>query len=152
MPNRATELFLVDILISIEKVKRYSRSVKSTEELLANDLIYSAVTRELKIIGEAIKYVLADPALSQFIHEHWREIVDFRNVLAHEYFGLNANEIFSIATREIFEFEFDFVEFIRKQASPMFLDALMHAKQEATNNRWHDSLAYLRSIEKLVQI
>lgn len=40
MPNRATELFLVDILISIEKVKRYSKSIKYKEELLNNDLVY----------------------------------------------------------------------------------------------------------------
>lgn len=56
-----------------------------------------------------------------------------------------------ILSTEIFVFEFEFLEFIRKQTSPMFLDPLNHAKQEAANNRWHNSLAYLQSIEKMVQ-
>lgn len=152
MPNRPTELFCIDILISIEKVKRYSRGFEDIQSFISHDQAYAATLRELEIIGEAMKHVLADPAFSIIIEKKWREIADFRNVLAHEYFGIYADEIFEIVSKEIHEFEFEFQEFFLQQANQDFLNAIKHVKKELEDNQWHHSLAYLHSIEKMIEL
>jgi uncharacterized protein with HEPN domain len=151
MPNRVTELFWVDILISIEKVKRYSYGFKDKQQLIENDLVYAATLRELEIIGEALKYILADPALSNQINLRWRDIVNFRNILAHEYFGIKMDAVFIIVSEKIFEFEFEFHEFISNNANATFFRAIKHTKKEVENNGWLQSVAYLDSIETMVR-
>lgn len=44
-----------------------------------------------------MRNILQDQTFSAFIKPQWRKIVNFRNVVAHEYFGLDYEEIFSIA-------------------------------------------------------
>ena len=63
MPNRVIEYFVLDILIAIDKVKRYSAGFETGEEFAADEKSYSATMRELEIIGEALKHVLGYPPL-----------------------------------------------------------------------------------------
>lgn len=148
MPRRETELFWLDILISIEKVKRYTKGIENSFDLVSNDLVYAATLRELEIIGEAIKHVLADPACSYYIHEKWRAIINFRNILAHEYFNIRLDEVYHVATHKIHEFEEEFLVFVRTQSGDVFFEALEDVKEELKQNKWYESLSYLQSIEK----
>lgn len=62
------------------------------DALVGDRKTWSATIRELEIIGEAAgklpeKIKIAHPEVS------WRVLKDFRNVLAHQYFGINADII-----------------------------------------------------------
>ena len=63
-------------------------------------ILFSAVCRNLEIIGEAAKkigpaYRAANPAIP------WREMSDLRNVLIHQYEGTDEDLVWGIVEREI---------------------------------------------------
>lgn len=59
-----------------------------------------AVTYGLQIIGEAASRV-DDAARARFPDIPWKQIVGFRHVVVHEYFRVDLDEIWTIATTEI---------------------------------------------------
>jgi uncharacterized protein with HEPN domain len=63
----------------------------------SNDLLRSAVERQIEIIGEAARRV--SPALREK-HPHiaWRPIIAQRHILAHEYGDIEARLIWRVAT------------------------------------------------------
>ena len=80
-------IFLKHILESIELIENY---VKDTTEItfLSNQLLQDAVIRRIEIIGEAIKNI---PYEFQDIHPDipWKAISGMRDILIHEYFGID---------------------------------------------------------------
>ncbi len=101
MSKRAIEFFIVDILIACDKIKRYSEDFSNGDELLHDEKSFDAVMRELQIIGEATKQLIKDNILS----DEYRIIVDFRNLIVHEYFGIDSDEIWGIISNDLLEFK-----------------------------------------------
>jgi uncharacterized protein with HEPN domain len=67
----------------------------------ANRLVRSAVERELILIGEAVgSLVRLEPGLSERI-SHSRRIIDFRNLLTHDYSAINDAVVWAIAVGEV---------------------------------------------------
>lgn len=64
---------------------------------------WDAVVREFEIIGEATNNLIK---LQYFTNEK-REIVDFRNILIHEYFGIDEDEIWGIIDNFLDSFQSD---------------------------------------------
>ena len=58
MPKRMVDLFVLDIIISIDRIKRYSKKLGNGEDLRNNETLCSAILRELGIIGEAMNQIL----------------------------------------------------------------------------------------------
>lgn len=60
-----------------------------------------AVERILEIIGEAINRI-SEETLSLSDHEiPWRDIIDFRNLVTHEYFRIDYTLVYGIVKNEI---------------------------------------------------
>jgi uncharacterized protein with HEPN domain len=82
-PDERDAAYLVDMLQAAKAVGRYV-SKKSREDFARDDLLRSAVERQIEIIGEAARKV--SPG---FQAEHpaipWRGIITTRHILAHEY-------------------------------------------------------------------
>jgi uncharacterized protein with HEPN domain len=92
MSKRDKELFLFDVFIAIVKIKEYSKDFKNGLDLKYDCKSWDAVIREFEIIGEATNYLIK----SGHFGNDKREIVDFRNILIHEYFGIDEEEIWDI--------------------------------------------------------
>ena len=56
--SREIEFYIVDILIAMDKIKRYTAQFSSANELLSSEIYWDGVIRELEIIGEATKHLL----------------------------------------------------------------------------------------------
>ena len=75
---------LYDIKEAASAICRFVRG-KTFEDYGQDELLRSAVERKFEIIGEALNRISrSNPALLERIREH-RNIVSFRNILAHGY-------------------------------------------------------------------
>jgi len=109
MSKRVIEFFIIDVLIAINKVNLYSKNADSAQDFLHDEKSFDATMRELEIIGEASKHLLREDVLDK----QWQIVVDFRNIIIHEYFGIDIDEIWEVVTKHIIEFESEVLEIIK---------------------------------------
>lgn len=152
MLNRFPEFFLVDILIAIEKIKRFTKNCKTSEEFFDDDVIFSATIRELELVGEAMKHILASPKFKSLINPSWRKIVAFRNILSHAYFDLNNTKIFKVISQDLVILESELVEVARKlEDKEILLQVLEDTQKDLEKSHKIESLQYLKSLEKQIR-
>ena len=97
--SREHHLFLEDMRKACTKVIRYTRNL-TCEQFVADEKTFDAVMRDLEIIGEAAKHIPAE-VRAQHPNIDWRKITGLRDVVAHEYFGLDMELIWDVVTREV---------------------------------------------------
>jgi len=99
MSDRNSLFYLQDILDSIAAIESFLPGI-DRDGFAQDRKTYSATIRELEIIGEA----------SGKVHEAiqnlnpdvpWRILKDFRNVLAHHYFGVNVDIVWDIVQKKL---------------------------------------------------
>lgn len=87
MSERPQRLYCQDILESGMAIQSYVQGL-TCDAFVQDRMRCSAVIREFEIIGEAVGKLSA--ALKDGYPEiPWQDIKDFRNLLAHEYFGVD---------------------------------------------------------------
>ncbi len=92
-----------DILEAIARVREYTAQM--SEEAFASDhKTQDAVIRNLEIIGEAARNLPEDIRASAD-HIEWHKIIAFRNVLIHEYFGINVKILWDVITNKLDDLE-----------------------------------------------
>jgi uncharacterized protein with HEPN domain len=93
MSKRSVKLLLEDIL---EAIKDYTSEI-SFEKFIGNQKTKDAVIRNFEIIGEA-----SAKLPKEFRENHpqidWPGIIGFRNVLIHDYFGIDYQIVWTIRT------------------------------------------------------
>ena len=87
---RGFRLYLEDMAASAAKIMKYV-GASSYEDFVRDGKTYDAVIRNLEIIGEAARQV-PEEVKARYPAVEWRKVYLFRNVLAHEYFGIS-NEL-----------------------------------------------------------
>jgi uncharacterized protein with HEPN domain len=97
--SRDYRLYLDDILAAGEKVIRYTSGL-SFDEFVADDKTFDAVVRNLQIIGEASARVPTETR-SRYPDVPWAEIVGFRNIVVHYYFGVDETIIWRIVESQL---------------------------------------------------
>jgi uncharacterized protein with HEPN domain len=80
-----------DILHAIDKIEQYTINL-TVSEFRKSELVIDAVIRNFEVIGEASNSV---PLKIQHAHPHipWRQMIGLRNLLIHEYFGVDVNAV-----------------------------------------------------------
>jgi len=74
---------------------------RSLGDYQADLMLRSAVERQFEILGEAMgRAMKADPALAERLPAS-RDVIDFRNVIAHEYAALSTATVWDIARHEL---------------------------------------------------
>ena len=90
---------LKHILDAIEEIEKYLLNTSFTD-FLENSMMRFACIKQMEIIGEASKHI-TDDLKSKFTDIEWVQIVGLRNVLAHEYFGVDASLVWEIIKEDI---------------------------------------------------
>ena len=97
--RRDYKLYLQDILEAIQKIQSYTSNI-SFEAFLKDSMRIDAVIRNLEIIGEASGRI-SDEIKERYPQVEWRKISNFRNMLAHEYFGIDYEILWDIIQNKL---------------------------------------------------
>jgi len=96
---RNDALYISDILESIDAIEKYIAPY-DYDTFIENRMVYAATIRELEIIGEATSKI-SEVLKNKYPNIDYRTIKDFRNVLAHEYFGVDMEIVWLVASEKI---------------------------------------------------
>ena len=96
---RDYKVYLEDILEAIGKVSRYTVGL-SQEAFSGDEKTLDAVVRNLEVIGEAIKKV-PGKIRSKYPEVEWKKIAGLRDILMHEYFGIDVDIIWDIVQNKL---------------------------------------------------
>jgi len=88
---------LLGILDAIEQIEEYISPFADTDEFFEHKINFDAVMMNFVIIGEMVDR-LTDQLKEKYSHIDWIKIKGFRNIVAHDYFGIDAEEVWQIAT------------------------------------------------------
>jgi uncharacterized protein with HEPN domain len=99
MPLSINELkYLWDIKSSCLKIERFIRGINNLNEYENNEVVISAVERQIILISEAI---IRLSKISKITIENDKKIIGFRNRIVHEYEKIENNIVWVIVTRDI---------------------------------------------------
>ena len=95
MPDKfGDKVRLQHILDAIEAIEDYTEGV-SQNEFVDNSMMFDATLRQLEIIGEASNR-LSKKLLQETSNIPWARVIGLRNLVIHEYFGIDDLTIWSI--------------------------------------------------------
>jgi uncharacterized protein with HEPN domain len=86
-------LYLIHILESIERVEEYTSG--GSEQFLSDKRTQDAVLRNLQILAESSQRISPELKIAH-PEVDWRGISGFRNVLVHDYLGVNLITVWGI--------------------------------------------------------
>jgi len=97
--DRDPILYISDIILSMERVKEYIVGL-DFQHFKRDYKTVDAVIRNFEIIGEATKN-LPNDIKGKYPSIPWEEMYRLRNRISHEYFGVDYEIIWDIATRHL---------------------------------------------------
>ena len=87
------DLYIVHILECIQKINGFTGRDK--DRFLSEVIIQDAVLRNLQTLAESAKR-LSDELKDSMPHIRWAAIVGFRNLIVHDYLGVNPERVWEI--------------------------------------------------------
>lgn len=99
MSERPQLLYCQDILESGTAILSYVHGV-TCDAFVQDRMRYSAVIREFEIIGEAVGK-LSEELKAEYPEIPWQDVKDFRNLLAHEYFGVDLEIVWNTIRNDL---------------------------------------------------
>lgn len=89
---------LKDVLEAIERIEKYTSN--NQRSFFSDELIQTWVLHHLQIIGEAIARITPD-LMEQYTEIPWRKIIGMRNILVHDYFGIDADVVWNVVENDL---------------------------------------------------
>lgn len=96
---RDSRVYLEDSLAATRKIRAYIGNL-SKAAFLEDEKTIDAVVRNLEITGEASKK-LPENLRAQHSAVEWKKIAGLRDILIHEYFGLDAEIVCDIVQNKV---------------------------------------------------
>ena len=96
---RDSRVYLEDILEATRKIASYTANL-SKVAFLEDEKTFDAVVRNLEVIGEAVKK-LPEDFRAQYPSLEWKKMAGLRDILIHEYFGLDSDIVWDIVKNKV---------------------------------------------------
>ena len=104
---------LLAIIDSAQKILDFTEDVSDADEFYADLKTFDAVLMNFVVIGESVAK-LSQEIRDEHSHILWAKIRGFRNVVAHNYFGVDAEEVWQIVQIHIASLAEDIKAIIEK--------------------------------------
>jgi uncharacterized protein with HEPN domain len=150
MPETRPELLFINILISIDKITRNIKDL-SYVDFVTDEKTFGLITREMQEIGESAKKLKQTSGPWHELGIEWQDIVDFRNVVVHRYFGINPEIIFDIAITEIPKLGTSVLELLKQSSEKKYiLKAIDGLRKIFDKIKRQETVAYLDQLASLI--
>jgi uncharacterized protein with HEPN domain len=106
-------LYLEDMLLSMERIAEYLADL-DFKKFKQTYIVVDAVIRNFEIIGEASKNIPAE-IQAKYPQIPWKKMYGLRNLIAHEYFGVDYEMIWEIAKNNLPQNRTDLTEIINNE-------------------------------------
>jgi len=93
------QLYLIHISECIERIEAYVSGIDK-RAFMASSLVQDAVIRNLQIMAESTRRV-SDRLKEAQPKIDWHKIAGFRNILVHDYLGVDTERVWNIIENEI---------------------------------------------------
>jgi uncharacterized protein with HEPN domain len=97
--SRDYKLYLGDILEARDRILEYTEGMKH-KDFAKSKITVDAVVRNLEVIGEAARK-LPSEIKEKSPEIEWHKIVGLRNILTHEYFGINTKIVWDVIENKL---------------------------------------------------
>lgn len=91
-------VFVLHALACAARIERFT--VPGEAEFLRNELIQGAVLHNLQVMAQSIMR-LPDDLKARHGEVDWRGLAGFRNVLVHDYLGVNLHRVWEIVHKDL---------------------------------------------------
>ncbi|MCH8121342.1 MAG: DUF86 domain-containing protein [Planctomycetes bacterium] len=92
-------LYLIHISECVERIESYIGG-KDKRQFLDSSLIQDAIIRNLQVLSESTQR-LSDAAKESMSEVDWFKIAGFRNVLFHDYLGIDIERVWNILEKDL---------------------------------------------------
>ncbi|HRW74405.1 MAG: DUF86 domain-containing protein [Saprospiraceae bacterium] len=103
---------LAAILESCAKIKKFTADIWDADALFADEKTFDAVLMNFVIIGESVTR-LSDRLKENEPQVPWDKIKGFRNIVAHDYFGVDAEEVWQLIKNNLPGLETEIVRILQ---------------------------------------
>jgi uncharacterized protein with HEPN domain len=97
--SRDFRLYLEDVIEAITKIRGYTAGL-SFEQFSTDAKVVDAVTRNLEVIGEAVRNIPGE-VREKHASIEWRKIAGLRDILIHAYFGIDVEILWDIVDNDL---------------------------------------------------
>lgn len=100
--NERDKLYVAHLAEAIERIRRFTKTGRAA--FMADDLIQSAVVRQIEIIGEAARNLSSELKSDEY-SVPWRKIIGTRDRLIHGYAEVNLDTVWAIVEHDLAQLE-----------------------------------------------
>ncbi|MBF0282133.1 MAG: DUF86 domain-containing protein [Zetaproteobacteria bacterium] len=98
MSGKNDSIYVDHMLMCIQKINEYTE--ESKEKFLESPMVQDAVIRNLQVLAESSQRI-SDDLKRSHADIAWRDISGFRNILVHDYLGIDCDTIWSVVEQDI---------------------------------------------------
>ncbi|MBI5306602.1 DUF86 domain-containing protein [Candidatus Wolfebacteria bacterium] len=106
--------YLQDILNSINEIESFIKGIADFSVFEMDRKTVNAVIRSLEVIGEAVKKI-PDDIKNQYSEIPWKNMAGIRDKLIHEYFGVDEEIVWKVASEELPPFKLLFQNILKEK-------------------------------------
>jgi uncharacterized protein with HEPN domain len=104
---------LLSIMDSCLKIEVFTDEFSDADSFFNDDKSFDAVLMNFVIIGEAVSR-LSEKLKAEENRISWGKIKNFRNIVAHDYFGVDAEEVWQIVKNDLPVLKADVLQILEK--------------------------------------
>jgi uncharacterized protein with HEPN domain len=86
---------LMAIVDAIDQIQSYTDEIANANDFYENRMVFDATLMNFVLIGEMCGRI-SDELKGMYPEVEWQKIKDFRNLVAHDYLGIDAEEVWQI--------------------------------------------------------